>query len=385
LFDVFAKELREMLRDKRVRSTALFGPAFLIFILLFMFSVILGNVAKPQAVKVHVVATESPLQDRLAKAGFQIVEVKDSAEGTLALADGKARVIVEFMPPQAGISPVMIRYDETEQLSQIAKARVVGELQKANDEALKIYLQSNNVLDSQVRPVQISEENVAKDKAGAGEFLIAMLPYLIVIWAFYGGMGSAADLVAGEKERATLETLLISPVARTKIVVGKLLALGAICLASSLASVVGLALFAIIRPGNADLLLRDGLGLNATAVLVIFLVLIPLVAFFASLLLAISSYAKNSREAQTYLGLGSFVVLMPALVSQFIGLTDFGRSQWVNLVPVLNSANQIRLALMEKPDWTGLALTIGSSGVLAALMVALTIWLFNREEVLVRV
>ena len=60
-------------------------------------------------------------------------------------------------------------------------------------------------------PFQLEKKELKKEKGMAGSMIVGLLPYLIVIWAFYGGMAAATDSVAGEKERNTLETLLISP------------------------------------------------------------------------------------------------------------------------------------------------------------------------------
>lgn len=383
--DVFLKEIRDMLRDKRVRSTAFFGPIILVVFLLFLFGSLIGNLSKPQNVRLHVVGQSPSLVEALRAAKFDVIPVASVEAGKKLLTEGKARCVLDILPPVDGVTSVALLYDDTETLSQVAKERAKGVLGAVNQVALTEFIARNNVPARDIAPIKISDQNVAvAQEGGAGEFVVQLLPYLIVIWAFYGGMSVATDLVAGEKERSTLETLLISPVSRTEIIVGKLLALGAICFASSCASLVGLGIYALAKPPGSELLFPDGLGLNFTSIGITVLVLVPLVIFFASLLLAISTYSKNTREAQTYLGIGSFIVVMPAMMSQFIGLTDFGKQLWINLVPVLNSANCIRLALMGKPDWTAVGITVVSSLVLGIAMVAVTLRLFQREEVLTR-
>ena len=131
--------------------------------------------------------------------------------------------------------------------------------------------------------------------------------------------------------------------------------------------------------------MKDGMGLSLTGSILIIILLVPLVAFFASLLVAVSTFAKNAREAQTYLSLASFVVIIPAMFSQFIGLTEFASASWINFVPILNTSNNIRLTLMGKPDYAGSAIAIGICLALAAIMVRYTVVLFQRESVLVRV
>lgn len=383
---VFLKELREMLRDKRVRTTAFFGPIFLIFALLTLFGSVLGNIGKPQNIKVTVVANDAPLVRALQAQKFNLQTVGTLEEGRKMVEDGKARVVLDFGAQKDGVTPVTVLYDEKEQLSQIARSAVTEAISQINRSVLDAYIKTNSIPDAAVRPIKIIEKNVGKAKeGGASEFVVGMLPYLIVIWAFYGGMSTASDLAAGEKERNTLETLLITPVPRTQIVLGKLSALASVCLMSSLSSLVGMVVFAALKPSGSAAMFKNGLGVTPEVAGVTLLLLLPLVAFFASLLIAISSFAKNTREAQTYLGLASFVVIMPAMFSQFIGFTDYGSARWINFVPILNSANNIRLALMGKTDYAAVAITVAVSLVLALVMTRITVWLFNREQVLTRI
>jgi sodium transport system permease protein len=147
---------------------------------------------------------------------------------------------------------------------------------------------------------------------------------------------------------------------------------------------VGLIIVAILKPPGTDVMFEGGFGVTPLAAAVIILIMLPLVALFCSVLIAVSSYARNSREAQTYLTLVSFVVIMPAIFSQFIGLLDVGSAFWVNYIPILNSANNIRLALLGKADAASVATTVLISVVLAAIALQITVRIFRREEVLVR-
>jgi sodium transport system permease protein len=110
-----------------------------------------------------------------------------------------------------------------------------------------------------------------------------------------------------------------------------------------------------------------------------------MVAFFASVLLAVSTYAKNSREAQTYMGTVYLIVLLPAVFSQVLGFTDIGSQMWVNFVPVLGTTANIRQAFQGKTNLAGVGESILVGVVLALVMFRIAVYLFNREEVLVRV
>lgn len=384
---VFKKETREMFRDKRVRSAAFFGPIFLIAGLMCLFGFIFTTIGKKENQKVHVVKTSAMEADLLKKAGIQVINVANADEGRKLVATGKARVVLEFTPRHKDGQLVVNAYlDPKNQPGEIALAAVQSIYRVVNQKVVDQLLESKGIPKTAQEPVKIERKEVlVGEKGGASEFLVSMLPYLIVVWAFYGAMSIAGDLVAGEKDKNTLETLLITPVRRTDIVLGKFLALGLISLMSSMSSLIGMALVAIIKPPGTEIMFKSGFGLTPTSALLIFAVMVPLVALFSAILVAVSSYARNPREAQTYLTQVSFVVIMPAVFSQFIGLLDAGNAFWVNYIPILNAANNIRLALLGKPDFAGVATTVVISTILAAIALRITVVLFNREEVLVRV
>jgi sodium transport system permease protein len=386
ILQVARKELRDMFRDKRVRSAAFIMPIVLIFGFMTLLGFVFGQLGKKENTKVHVVNNQGPVAELLKSAKFQIVEVDSVEQGKKMISDGQARLLLVLPEATSGQALIDAYIDPKQQTGTIAFSVVQGVLSEANKRHLATTLASAGIPETAAENLKLTRhEIVVGEKGGASDMLVGLLPYMIVIWAFYGGMGIASDLVAGEKDKNTLETLLISPVRRTDIVLGKFLALAVVCLMSSMSSLLGLVLLAVIKiPGASDMF-KDGLGVTPLAVGLIVVLMLPLVALFASLLVGVSSFAKNSREAQTYLAQLSFVVVMPAVFSQFIGFTDLGSAKWVNAVPVLSTANNIRLALLGKPDFAGIGISIAVSLVLAAIALRWTVKMFNREQVLVRI
>lgn len=405
---VYKKEAREMLRDKRVRSSALLGPFLLVLMMMVMFGTLIEKAGGTASLKVYAVNAKAgkPLFDTIDMIAAQdaekqgkrasearkvtVVPIASMDEGRQLVKDGKAAIVLQFPDdfPQrwAGRQEVTVDelYDSNEQRSQIAAGVIDRAIQVSNQYAVQNLLNVQHLPAWMAAPVHAKPEDVTQNKNASG-ILTSILPYLIVFWAFVGGMSSAADMVAGEKERNTLETLLITPVPRTRIVLGKFLALATICLMSSLSGLVAVFVAAYSHlPGTATLF-ANGTGLGPAAVGSILLVLLPTVALFASVLIAISTFAKNSREAQTYLSLASLAVAMPSLFSQFLGFTDFATARWINLIPVLNASAAVRSALIGKLDATSVVLTTGTSALLAIISIFVAIRLFNREQVLLRI
>jgi sodium transport system permease protein len=386
---VYKKELFELLKDKRTRTSALLGPFLTIVMVLFLFGFLLDNVSKASSQKVFIVddGSNNLLVTALKQAKTQILTLKSVDEGKKRITDGTARVVLRFVPDpkNAGRMTVEEYFDPNQEAATVTKTFVETSLNEINQKSQSEFLKVRGIGADEGKPFKLEEKKVSNGQASAGEILIGFLPYMIVIWAFYGGMGIVGEMVAGEKEKNTLETLLITPVSRRDIATGKLLALASICLASSLSTVVAVLFVGALNLPFTQTVFQKGLGVSPTGLAVIILVLIPTVLVFASALLAASARARNIREAYTQLTLLSFIVLMPALVSQFIGYTDFARARWVSLIPVLNSATAIRQALLGNIDPVALAFTVVSGFVIGFALLSYTISLFNKEEVLLRI
>jgi sodium transport system permease protein len=385
---IFRKEIREMFRDKRVRSGALFTPFFMVLATFFLIGMIVGAVGKPQDRKIYVVNKEHPVAAAFEKAKLKIEPVKDRAEAEKLVREGKARLVLIFpieSSPTSGQVKIDAIFDPKEERGKIELAQMQAIIGKLSQEALKVFLKERSIPETAAEPLVIVEKPLQiGDKASAGDFLVQMLPYLIVIWAFFGGMGSVGDLVAGEKEKQTLETLLISPVQRSEVTCGKFLALFSICAASSLSALAAVVAVNVVKIPILEPVLQ-GSSLSLGMVSMILLALLPTAAFFAAIMLLVSTHAKNIREAQTQLSLVSLVVLIPAMMSQVIGFLDFAKTNVVFLVPVLNTSVVIRGALIGKPNWVGLAITAVLFLTLAAALLTICVRLFKSEKVLVRV
>jgi sodium transport system permease protein len=144
-------------------------------------------------------------------------------------------------------------------------------------------------------------------------------------------------------------------------------------------------LASVLNLPGASVMFGGGFGVSPKSILTIALVLLPLVAFFAALLVAVSSYARNVREAQTMLSTVNLIILIPAILSQVIGFTDFAHSNLINFVPVLGTAMNIREAFQGKSSLLFASESMVTGLILAALMLFVAVRLFVREQVLVRI
>lgn len=272
--------------------------------------------------------------------------------------------------------------------SAAAFARIQGAL-KSWEEALRqqIFEQAGLPLDL-LFPAHLDFVELARGEEVAANVWSKLFPALLVIMALTGAFYPAIDLGAGEKERGTMETLLISPARRIELVLGKF---GTILMFS-----IGTALMNLLSMGftgrhmastmggaMGDAMSLELPGMQSLAWLLI--LLIPLAALFSALCLALATFAKSTKEGQYYL---------TPLLMVVMGLTMFCLSPAIEMTPLYSVIPVVNVALLLK----GLLLTTSQSGDLLAYAVpvlissfgysALAIWwaidLYNSEGVLFR-
>lgn len=231
-------------------------------------------------------------------------------------------------------------------------------------------------------PITIEEHGTANMREVLGERLGGMLPYLFIIFCFMGAMYPAIDIGAGEKERGTLETLLLAPIRRNRVVLGKFLVIFTTGLTAALLSLTSIGLMLAVKGQEVTGPLGEVIeSISVVDLVLIGAMLIPTAAIFASLLLSISIYAKSFKEASSYCGPLNFLVIIPALV----GLLPWVELDWIRaMVPITNISLAIKELVKGTMNYHMLVAILGSNFIIAgALLVFCTKW-FEREAVLFR-
>jgi sodium transport system permease protein len=373
--------------------SAILGPLLVEVLIIGIFGYVFRAVETEQRYVLFVndISAAAPMLEPLkASNRFTIAELPQGADVDSVLKTQVTDVVLVFPPDfaamsEAGARPeVELISDPNEQTSQIAARVVADALEHYRAAERDRRLQSRNLDPESFEAFSLVEKTAETGEAFGGSMLSSFLPYLIIIWAFYGGFSIVSDLVAGEKERGTLETLLVSPVSREAIAFGKFLALATVSLVATISALLGVVAMGLSNLEITKTMFDGSVHMSFGSIVAVVLSLVPLIVFFAASLLALSTIARNQREVQGYLSLASFLVLIPAMMSQFIGYTDAATSKWIAFVPVLNTATVLRQALLEKVDYRTLAITVGLSALLASLALLLVVHLFRKESVLFR-
>src|SRR5262245_42541704 len=211
------------------------------------------------------------------------------------------------------------------------------------------------------------------------DVLVKFLPFLLVMWTMAGALHPAIDLTAGEKERGTMETLLICPAGRREIVAGKFLAVFAVSYASSLWNLLWMAAGAILLGVFLSTPIISFAGLAWAALLAV-----PLAALFSSLAIGLGAFARSTKEGQYYL-LPLMLLTLP--LSMFALTPGLKVTPLLSAVPVsgLSLILQNQLAVSGEPVTFGSwLLGVGSLVTCVALALSWAAWQFRREAVLFR-
>ncbi|MDI9639980.1 ABC transporter permease [Kamptonema cortianum] len=385
---VLRKELREMARDKRVIQGTLVMPVFIIALMVILMGVVQQAMSEPKSFTIALVEGSqlTDLRDSEGADSPVYLELPSWEAAVTAVRNQDARLAIQALPKASeGRPEIRVAYDSTDPMSQIALASLRRQVEEANIGFLEQYLASNGLSSDKSNSIKLEETDIANKEGLAGSGLVDLIAYLIVLWAFYGGLSIVSDLVAGEKERGTMETLVVTPVRRAAVALGKIGALSVVCLLSSITTLVGIYLLGAMRLPITKALFPTGLHLSWVSIVASLCALLPLVLFFASMMVCISAWARNIRESQTYLGLVSFIILMPAIFSQFIGFTGMENAVWVKWTPVLNTSIALKGAIKGDIELATLLGSIGTSLLLTYLFGRIAISLFRREQIVLRV
>lgn len=401
---VFKKELRDTLRDRRTLVSMFLVPAVIMPAILFLFGATAHRVMKTAREQPAVVAVLGGADSPGVRAAMETRDgwiIKDAPEDWRErIADKRLRAVVEipagFEAALEAGEPAEVRIYHYE--GEFKSGFATGELRRffaeLREKTLAARLQARGLPAGFAKPFEIRTENVAPPEKVGGNAFGGFIPYLLILLSFTGVIYPAIDLMAGEKERGTLETLLCSPAGRIDIVLGKFLLVLAVSLTTVACSLIsmtvtvfagGLALvgsagvareLAAGAAGTSSLPLIDPWGLAGVVVLVL-----PLAVLFAAAALAISLFARTQKEAQTYLAPLMAAVLLPAVAGVLPGVE---LNATLALVPVLNVALACKELVSGEWPWGQLALIFGSTCVYAGAALAACVRMFGREGVLFR-
>ena len=368
---VLKKELKRFFTDYRM-LLAMILPGILIYVIYsFMGPIINSNfsASKDYNYQVYIVGEDENYLTAL-ETGFEALEynvtfntANDLIEVKPKIEQENADLIVEFVEQGTKLS-INLYYNS------------------AKTESQTIYLSTSTILSQlQVDPIDYKFTLLPNDLATAEQtsstFISMMLPFLLLVFLCTGVMSVAPESIAGEKDRGTIATLLVTPLKRTYLAIGKIISLAIISLVGGISSFVGVIL------SLPNLMSTQGdIGLFYTPVDYIYLlfIIISILFLFVGLYSVISAIAKSVKEASAYSTPIMIIVIIIGVLSMAGSLPT--NNIGVYFIPIYNSVVAMSTILALEANIAGILISIISNLVYAVLIGVVLGKMFNSEKIM---
>ena len=392
IFNIFKKELKETLRDKRTLIMMLVIPILIFPLILNVVVGVSSSFEKSAENKTLKIGVLGEPNDYFAQKLNEIPNalgpktlIPYHGDSTKMRADLKEEKLDLIFIYDSKFSEKLDKMEPTKLVCSFDKTNI-GYDQRAQKyvqfieagEKLKRY-ETLNIDEQQITPFEIAYENSASNQKMIGELVGGFLPYIFIAFGFMGCMYPAIDLFTGEKERGTIETLLTTPVSRWQFLVGKMLVIILSGLMASFFALLGLFLsinFMDIIP-NPEIMKVANQILSIGFVLKLFFLLLPLTVFFAGIMIPIAVYTKTFKEAQSIIAPLNILVLLPAMAGLFPGIELNIKTA---MIPILNIVLTTKGLIGGHIDYSLLALSFLVMLILAIIAVMISFKQFGKES-----
>lgn len=375
---IFKKELARFFGDRRMALTTILLPGLMIYVLYtFMGSALTSQFSVEDTYRPTAVVENLP--DSLSAALSQALEIQEAAEPMELVRDQKLDLYIRF---PAGFDREVAAYD-------MASGAVAPQVEMYYNSAATTskggYTLVLEILDqyesSLVNKFHVNWNGIydlVTQEDATGSVFSSMMPMLLLIFLFSGCMAVAPESIAGEKERGTIATLLITPARRGSIALGKIMALSVIALLAGASSAIGtiLSLPKLMGAASDQLTVTYGVG----DYLLLGVVILSTVLLLITLISIISAFAKSVKEAQTYVTPIMILVILVGVTAMFG--SGAKTELYYYLIPVYNSV-QCMVGIFAFSASPVLILTaVAANLVVTGLGIFLLTRMFNSERIM---
>lgn len=386
------KELRETLRDRRTILTLVMMPLLVYPLLSMALNRFLLSAGGPGETG-FIVGVATPMESNWLQSllndprstppesiqeasGGNLAEFKvvltEGIEPSQALLENQLDIAAKLEFANNEPSSIRVTAFAGDQASQSARRILIERLHwlKLEDTVgiLKRHL-------PQYTAFQIEADEIGE--RSEGNVLASIIPLVLVLMTITGAVYPAIDLTAGERERGTMEALMASPVPRWWLLLAKYVAVVSVALLTAVAN-LGAMFTTLTLTGLMPMLAGDGPGLGLKQMALIFLLLVLFSAFFAAVLLSLTSFARSFKEAQAYLIPVMLLSLAPAMLSLMPGI---GLDGMLAVAPLLNIVLLAREILADNIHVFGATVAVASTALYAVAALAVAAKLFGNDAV----
>ncbi len=272
---------------------------------------------------------------------------------------------------------VTIKYDKAELRSESAAARLRDVFDMLSRNLTEEILHRERLPLWILDPIHVSTENVATPQKVGGMVLGSIVPLVLVLMTITGAIYPAIDLTAGERERGTLETLIVCPVPPVELMTGKYLVVATVAMMGAALNLISMGA-TLHFGGFTDMIGASGdTELPLEVLPVILIVLVPFAMLFSAIMVAVCSYARTFKEAQNYIMPVILAALIPGGVAAMPGTEISGINAYV---PVMNMVLLAREMLLGHFEWLTILKVMLSTCVYAGSAVMVASRVFSTES-----
>ncbi|MFC1851010.1 ABC transporter permease subunit/CPBP intramembrane protease [candidate division CSSED10-310 bacterium] len=380
---IFTRELQDLLKDKVIILLAVILP-------IAIYPLILGGISKLVNVQIKKLAAKEVLvfitgdsdwfRPYLNESKDLITVVTAVNDPLQALHKGEIHLWLDFLAvDQNDPGLVIINYTAANELSRRSVQLVTALLEQCRlQEFNQRFARAG--LKVEIQDLTLTELiDISTDREKSGYLAGKIVPVMMILMILSGASFAAVDLISGEKERGTLETLLLAPVRRQSIIQGKFLVVFIIACISAAINLLGIYLTLALHVIEIPLLEDVSFNLGFSEVLLILLFTIPMSVIFSALLMIVASYADTFKEGQYYVLPFVLVSIIPAVPAL---LPNIELNSIICITPIASLAVAIKEVLMGIYHWPGLILTLVSNVFYAYLSLCIAARILDRETIL---
>ena len=383
---IIKKEFARFFGDRQLLFTTVIMPGLLIYII---YSLMGSGIQKMiteganEVVTMRVENMPASLAPMFSAMDSSLVVLEQPvAEEDIAMLEDKELNVVLVRFPE--------RFEEAMAGMQVADSGVLPNVEiyynSTNNAASRVYMTVSTALGNIGRTftVNVPQEEGQRFDQASEESIGAMiwskiLPMLIIMMLFSGVMAIAPSSIAGEKERGTIATLLVTPMKRNELALGKIVSLSAIALLSGISSFVGIAL-SLPKMVGMDEGVDLGFHYTTSDYVALLLVILASVLIMASAVSLLSALAKDVKNAGTMVTPFMLVVMLAGLLPMF--QNGASESLVVYLIPFYNSIEVMTAVFSHELEWSAVIVTLVSDVVYTGIAVWGLTRMFNSEKVM---
>ena len=382
IFAILKKELRRFFTDKRM-LLSLFLPGILIFIIYTAMGSVFSNFLNPSDDYNYIVYIDNPVEE------FNVINTsspyKIEIKNYNNLSNAEKENYKNDIKNEKIDLLICFESDFYNKLNNGEKPNVEIYYLSTSTASSTIYNYYFQTLNNNSMTInynyfvnQNSDINydLSTDEDKSKVIITMVLPFILVIMLFTGCMNVTTESIAGEKERGTIATLLVTPVKRSEIALGKILALSVTSIVSSITSFLGLALsLPKLLQGTGDITLSM---YGISTYIYVLLIIIVITILFTTLLSIVSCFSKSIKEANQYATPLMFLIMAISGSTYFISNNNW----YLYLIPIFNSINCLSEIFSLNFNLVNFLITIISNIVYISLGVFVVTKMFDNEKVM---